>query len=78
MWDSAQGYVTQQLLDGMKYETIDVAMLDALTLRYAGFESRYLTEKLVHMQVCSGAFCGFEDTLPKNQAMLTSPQLPIP
>lgn len=78
VWDSAQGYVTKKLLDGMKYETIDVAMLDALTLRYAGFESRYLTDKLVHMQACSGAFCGFEDTLPKNQAMLKSPQPPIP
>lgn len=63
MWDSANGYVTRKALSGQEYETIDVAMLDAITLRYAGFDSRYLTDKLVHMQKCSGHFCGFEDEL---------------
>lgn len=77
-WDSAKGYVTRKMLDGMAFETVDIAMLDALTLRYAGFESRYLTDKLVHMQACSGAFCGFEDAVPKNQAMLKRPQPPTP
>ncbi|MGB3917349.1 MAG: sulfatase-like hydrolase/transferase, partial [Thiothrix litoralis] len=75
-WDSAKGYVTRKMLDGMAFETVDIAMLDALTLRYAGFESRYLTDKLVHMQACSGAFCGFEDAVPKNQAMLKRPPTP--
>ena len=75
-WDSARGYVTRKVLDGMAFETVDIAMLDALTLRYAGFESRYLTDKLVHMQACSGAFCGFEDAVPKNQAMLKRPPTP--
>ncbi|QTR46538.1 sulfatase-like hydrolase/transferase [Thiothrix litoralis] len=75
-WDSARGYVTRKVLDGMAFETVDIAMLDALTLRYAGFESRYLTDKLVHMQACSGAFCGFEDAVPKNQAMLKRPSTP--
>jgi hypothetical protein len=78
VWDSARGFVTHKVLDGMEFETIDIAMLDALTLRYAGFESRYLTDKLVHMQACSGNFCGFEETLPKNQAMLKGLQPPIP
>lgn len=78
VWDSAKGFVTRKVLDGMEYETIDVAMLDALTLRYAGFESRYLTNKLVHMQACSGKFCGFEEAMPPNQAALKSPQPPIP
>ena len=78
VWDSANGYVTQKVLNGMTFDTIDIAMLDALTLRYAGFESRYVTDKLVHMQACSGAFCGFEDALPKNQAMLKRPQPPTP
>lgn len=77
-WDSQRGYVTRTMLQGMEFDTIDVAMLDALTLRYAGFESRYLDDKLVHMQACSGDFCGFEETLPKNQAALKSPQPPVP
>lgn len=78
VWDSAKGFVTRKVLDGLEYETIDVAMLDALTLRYAGFESRYLTDKLVHMQACSGSFCGFEDAVPANQAMLKGPRPPAP
>ncbi|WMP16330.1 sulfatase-like hydrolase/transferase [Thiothrix lacustris] len=78
VWDSAQGYVTNKVLDGMTFETVDIAMLDALTLRYAGFASRYLTDKLVHMQACSGAFCGFDDAIPSNQAMLKRPQPPTP
>ncbi len=78
VWDSAKGFVTRKVLDGMEFETIDVAMLDALTLRYAGFESRYLNDKLVHMQACSGKFCGFEESIPSNQAMLKNQQPPTP
>lgn len=78
VWDSAKGYVTHKVLNGMEYDTIEVAMLDALTLRYAGFESRYLADKLVHMQACSGDFCGFEETVPKNQAALNPSQPPVP
>ena len=66
IWDSANGYVTRKALDGQEFATIDVAMLDAITLRYAGFESHYLTDKLVHMQKCSGHYCGFEDELIDN------------
>ncbi len=82
VWDSAQGYVTHKVLDGQEFETIDVAMLDALTMRYAGFESRYLTDKLVHMQECSGSFCGFgidnvgNDNTALTQLQTTSPALP--
>lgn len=60
VWDSKQGFVTKQVLDGMNFEKIDIAMLDALTLRYAGFASRYLDDKLAHLQACSGSFCGFD------------------
>ncbi|MEZ5452199.1 MAG: sulfatase-like hydrolase/transferase [Thiothrix sp.] len=78
-WDSSKGYVTRQMLNSMSFDTIDIAMLDALALRYAGFESRYLTDKLVHMQACSGNFCGFEEAIPKNQAaLLNPPQSPVP
>lgn len=81
VWDSKRGYATRNLLDGQAFETIDIAMLDALTLRYAGFESRYLTEKLVHMQECSGSFCGFGiDNVGNDNTALTqlqtSPAMP--
>ena len=81
VWDSEKGYVTHKVLDGQAFETIDIAMLDALTLRYAGFESRYLTDKLVHMQECSGGFCGFGiDNVGNDNTALTqlqtSPAMP--
>lgn len=60
VWDSEQGFVTKQVLDGMNFEKIDIAMLDVLTLRYAGFGSRYLDDKLAHMQACAGSFCEFD------------------
>jgi phosphoglycerol transferase MdoB-like AlkP superfamily enzyme len=60
IWDSERGYVTHKALEGEEFETIDIAMLDAVALRYAGFDSRYLTDKLVHMAECSGSFCDFE------------------
>lgn len=60
IWDSEHGYVTHKALEGEAFETIDIAMLDAVALRYAGFDSRYLTDKLVHMAECSGSFCGFD------------------
>jgi len=76
IWDSAHGFVTHKALEGQEFETIDIAMLDALTLRYAGFESRYLTDKLIHMQECSGSFCGFGVDAPISGTRLT--QLPPP
>jgi hypothetical protein len=78
VWDSEKGFVTHEMLAGQEFETIDIAMLDALTLRYAGFESRYLTDKLAHMQACSGAFCGFGvDTLNDKKTALTELQPPL-
>lgn len=71
VWDSARGYVTHEVLDGMEYETIDVAMLDALTLRYAGFASRYISDKLVHMAECSGEFCATGITGQPDTSALT-------
>jgi hypothetical protein len=76
VWDSANGYVTHKVLDGQEFETIDIAMLDALTLRYAGFESRYITDKLVHMQECSGSFCGFGES--SGNTALTQLKAPAP
>jgi phosphoglycerol transferase MdoB-like AlkP superfamily enzyme len=78
VWDSANGYVTHKVLDGQEFETIDIAMLDALTLRYAGFESRYITDKLVHMQECSGSFCGFGEKPGSTALTQLKPQPPEP
>ncbi len=78
VWDSANGFVTHDVLDGKEYASIDVAMLDALIMRYAGFDSQYLHDKLVHMQECSGSFCDFGEKLPRSSASLTRPQSPAP
>ncbi|MDX9987538.1 sulfatase-like hydrolase/transferase [Thiothrix unzii] len=78
VWDSAHGFVTREVLDGQEFETIDIAMLDALTLRYAGFESRYVSDKLVHMQECSGSFCAFDTGYTHGNTALTQLQPPPP
>ncbi len=78
IWDSEQGYVTHKALQGEEFETIDIAMLDAVTLRYARFDSRYLTDKLVHMAECSGSFCNFDSTNPKKPTALSQLKPPPP
>ncbi|QTR50679.1 sulfatase-like hydrolase/transferase [Candidatus Thiothrix anitrata] len=75
VWDSKHGFVTRKVLDNQEFATIDIAMLDALTLRYAGFESSYISDKLVHMQKCSGSFCAFDtdDSTALTQLELMQP-----
>ncbi len=78
VWDSEKGFVTHKVLDGQEYEKIDIAMLDALTLRYAGFASHYISDKLIHMAECSGSYCGFEPTTDDTGTALTQLQPPPP
>ncbi len=78
MWDSQAGFVTEKALSGRQFEKIDLAMLDSIVLDYAGFESRYLTDKLVHLQKCSGSFCGFDSNEIQQPTALTgTPQIPL-
>ena len=78
LWDSQAGFVTEKALTGRQFEKIDLAMLDSIVLDYAGFESHYLTDKLVHLQKCSGSFCGFDHNETQQPTALTgTPQIPL-
>ena len=58
LYDATGEPVAARLMDAHRpVEAPSTAFLDALLLRFAGFESDYIDRKLAMMQACGGVFC---------------------
>ena len=58
LYDATGEPVAGRLMDAYRsVEAPSTAFLDAILLRFAGFESDYIDRKLAMMQACGGVFC---------------------